>query len=428
MSSQNCTDRGVIDLSETSRSDFFDLSNGFLLVWQRRVWIGRMVAAGTLMFAILAFLIPKKYASTAQLMPPDAQGAGGTALLSALGGGSGLASLAGGVLDVKSTGDLAVGVLQSRTVSDRLIDKFDLRRVYNVATYEAARRKLSDCSQISLDNKSGIVSVRVLDPDPSRAQALANEYVTQLNQLMAEVSTSSARRERIFLEGRIKDVKQALDDSSRRLAEYSSKNGTLDLKEQGRAMIESAARLQGELISAESQLSGLRQIYGEENSRVKQSQALVGKLRSELARVGGTSDADYAADGKNESLYPPIRRLPMVGVTWLDLYRETTIQEQIYESLTKQFEVARVQEVKEIPAIKILDSADYPEKKASPPRTAIVLIGTLLSLCFACVYVLALNWWDELPSNSALKTMAATVRHDLPWQHRLTREQASTRR
>lgn len=397
-------------------------SRAFLLVWQRRRLVGKMVVVGTVMFAVLAFLIPKKYASTSQLMPPDSQAGGGTAILSALSGDSGIGSLAGSMLGVKSTGDLVVGVLQSRTVSDRLIDKFDLRRVYNVATYEGARRALSERSEISLDNKSGIVSVRVLDRDPRRAQELANEYVNQLNELMAEVSTSSARRERIFLEGRIKGVKQALDDASQRLAEYSSKNGTLDLKEQGRAIVESAARLQGELISAEAQLSGLRQIYGEENSRVKQAAALAGKLRGELARMGGTADVDYSTGEKSPALYPPIRRLPLVGVSWLSLYRESVIQEQIYESLTKQYEFARVQEVKEIPAIKILDTADYPEKKASPPRTAIILIGMFLSLCFACVFVLASDWWDNLPSDSPFKSIANTVLRDLPWQGGFTRD------
>ena len=97
---------------------------------------------------------------------------------------------------------------------------------------------------------------------------MGQRYVEDLNRLVAELSTSSARRERIFLEGRLQGVSKDLESAEKDFSQFSSKNTTIDIKEQGRAMVEGAATLQGRIIAAESELEGLRQIYADNNVRV----------------------------------------------------------------------------------------------------------------------------------------------------------------
>src|SRR5207248_176243 len=153
------------------------------------------------------------------------------------------------------------------------------------------------------DRKSGIITITVTDRDPHRAAALAQAYVNELDALVAQVSVSSARRERMFLEERLKAVKIDLDQASQDLSQFSSKNGTIDLKEQGRAMVEGAAKLQGELIAAESELKGLMQIYAPNNVRVRSVQARVTELRSDLDKIGGSPDAENAAADAKSAAY-----------------------------------------------------------------------------------------------------------------------------
>jgi capsule polysaccharide export protein KpsE/RkpR len=334
-------------------------------------------------------------------------------MVAALSGIPAASGLGASLLGLKNTGDLFVGVLDSETIQNRIIDKFDLRRVYRVSTYQQARKELADMSEIAEDRKSGIISVTVIDKDPERAAAIAREYVIQLDNVMTSQSTSSARRERIFLEERIKLAKQELDDATSKYAQFSSANKTIDLKEQGKALIEGAATLKGQLIAAESELSGLEQIYGPENSRVKAAQARVGRLRSELSKITGQTaqtdtDADYIA--------PPLSKLPVIGVEYTELYRRLQIAETVYQALIKQYEIARVEEAKELPAVKVLDEAEVPEKKVSPPRTAIAVLGTLCGLLLAMCYVVGrerflnshaeskqilINAWQELRNGSA---------------------------
>ena len=179
------------------------------LLWDRRKFFLRAILFGLVASTLVAFLIPKSYTSTTQLMPPDSQSTSGMAMMAALAGkaGGGLESLAGDLLGVKSSGSLFIGVLRSQTAQDRLIQQFDLKEVYGKSLEMDARTKLDENTAISEDKKSGIITISVTDRSPQRATALATAYVDQLNSLVAGLSTSAAHRERVFLEERLKVVK-----------------------------------------------------------------------------------------------------------------------------------------------------------------------------------------------------------------------------
>jgi capsule polysaccharide export protein KpsE/RkpR len=208
------------------------------------------------------------------------------------------------------------------------------------------------------------------------------------------LSTSSARREREFLEQRLKSIKSDLDASSVALSQFSSRNATLNPQSQGQALFESAARLQGEVITAQSELSGLKAMYSDDNVHVREARARVDELQSQLQKIGGEDESVGAGDLKSDQFQPSIRKLPLLGATYADLYRRVTMQENLYETLTKQYELAKVQEAKEIPPIKVLDEPDVPERKSSPHRLTIVLDGILLSVFAGIAWIIARKLWN----------------------------------
>jgi uncharacterized protein involved in exopolysaccharide biosynthesis len=303
------------------------------LLWERRRFLLRWTVIGLVVSLGVAFLVPSRYLATTQLMPPDNQSDGGAAAFLAAAGrsGSGLGGLAGDLLGIKNSSALFVGILSSRTVQDRLIEQFDLRKEYGDSKMEDARLDLAKHTGVSEDRKSGIISISVWDHNPQRSADLAGAYVKELDRLVAEVSTSAARRERIFLEDRLQAVKQDLDASAMKFSEFASKNTAIDIPAQGKAMVEAAATLQGQLIAAESELHGLQAIYTDQNVRVKALRARVSELRTQLGKIGGEAGGAGALSQKSDpSLYPSIRQLPVLGVTYADLYRRTKIQETVF--------------------------------------------------------------------------------------------------
>ena len=382
------------------------------LLWEHRRLLACVVLCGLLASTLIAFLIPPRYESLARLMPPDSNQSGGLALAAAAlsGGAGGMGSIATEMLGLKSTSDIFVGILSSRTVQDKLIQQFDLRKLYGDRRMEDARKDLAEHTGISVDRKSQIITLTVSDHDPKRAAAIGEAYVAELNRLVAELSTSSARRERIFLEERLKSVNQDLEAAEKEFSQFSSKNTAIDIKEQGKAMVEAAAILQGQYIAAQSELEGLKQVYTDNNVRVRSVTARIAELKRQLEKLGGKGEqASASSDQHPDFLYPSIRKLPLLGVTYADLYRRTRVQEAVFETLTKEYEVAKVQEAKEIPTVKVLDQPNIPGKKSFPPRLVIMLSGTALVFGLATTWVLARTAWDQTDANDPTKAFAQEV-------------------
>jgi capsule polysaccharide export protein KpsE/RkpR len=380
------------------------------IIEQKRM-IGRAVAAAFVLITVTAFLIPSDYESTARLMPPEKPKGEGIAAMLATSGGEGgaanpaLGSFLADSLGLKGSGALYVGVLKSTTVQDTLVDQFDLRKVYRKRYRKDADKRLAENTDISEDRKSGIISITVTDHSPQRAQQLAAAYVTTLNQLSAQLNTSEAHRERLFLEERLVAVKQDLATADKDLSEYSSKNLTLDVKEQGKAMVTGAATLEGELIATESQLSGLEQIYTPNNVRVRSLQARVDLLRKKLSELRGNGGGlQSPGSNQNNDTGISLSQLPVLGVTYYDLYRRAKIQETVFEVLTKQYELAKVEEAKELPVIKLLDDPQLPEQSSGPPRVRIILIGTLLAFCAVVGWIWFEDRWECMEVDDPRKT------------------------
>ncbi len=370
-------------LVEPPRSAAAALKAIDLLASYRRQLLQLAVAA-LVIFTAVAFLIPKRYEAVARLMPPD-QSNSASAMLGALTakGGDVLGAVAGDAFGLRTSGATVVGVLNSRTVQDDLINQFDLRKVYSTKGYDNARKILLQRTDVAEDKKSGIILISVQDRDAQRAAVLAKAYIDDLNLRIAQLTTSAARREREFLEARLTSVKQQLDESTLQLSKFSSRNMTFDPQIQGKAMIEAASTLQGQLIAAETELTGLEQVYGPENSRVRAASARVGELRSKLRGMSGAGD-NKAGTGQ---LGPSLEQLPLLGNTYYDLARQAKINETVYEVLTRQYELAKVQEAKEVPSIRVLDEPVVPEHKIWPPRIIIILLGTMMTLIIAILWI-----------------------------------------
>jgi uncharacterized protein involved in exopolysaccharide biosynthesis len=382
------------------------------LLWGKRSLLLRVALLTTLASALVAFLIPARYESTARLMPPDNQAASGfaTAAAALTAGAGGLSSLAGEYLGLKSTSDVFASILGSRTVQDKLIQQFDLKKLYGDRRTSDARTDLAQRTSVAVDRKSQIITITVTDRSPQRAAALAEAYVQELNRLVSDLSTSSARRERIFLEGRLQSVSQELETAEKEFSQFASKNTAIDIKEQGKAMVDAAASLQGQLIAAQSQLEGLRQVYADDNVRVRTVRARINELERELEKLGGKGEsASTLSDQPSESMYPSIRKLPLLGVQFADLYRRTRVEEAVFETLTKQCELAKVQEAKEIPTVKVLDAADIPDRKSFPSRIPIILFGAAFGLVGAAIWVLGNERWQDIDAKDPRKVFAVEV-------------------
>ncbi len=381
------------------------------LLLARRKTLFRVAWIALVCSAVIALLIPSRYESTLRIMPPDSQNNAAT-LLAAMSGNKnipgGLTSLAGNLFGLKNTSALFTDLLHSRTVQDHLVQKFNLQKVYSARYLQDARKKLASRTDVSEDRKSGVITIAVTDHDRQRARDMAQAYVDELDHLVASVNTSSAHRERVFIEQRLASVKQDLQRAEAELGEFSSKNSTLDVNQQARAAVESAAELQGQLIAAKSELESLQQVYSDNNIRVRSLNARIGELQRQLNKMSGTGSPvpGIPIEGQQNAVFPSLKQIPLLGVRWLDLYRNARMQETVFELLTSQYEIARIEEAKSIPVVRVIDPPDMPERKSFPPRGLITIGGTLLALACACGLLILRDKWHRLDGSDPRRQLA----------------------
>jgi uncharacterized protein involved in exopolysaccharide biosynthesis len=384
------------------------------LIWRARAIVLRALFAGMAAGLALAFLLPPSYTSVATLMPPDQEFGSGEAMMTALASkaSSSVSGLGADLLGLKTSGDLLVGMLKSRAVAEAIVYKFQLQRVYGLSREEDILKKLAARTSVSQDRKSGIITVEVSDRSRQRAREMAGEYITQLDQVVIQLNTSSAGRERIFLEGRLSAVKGELDAAQRAFAEFLSRNQALELREQGHALIEVGAKLSAQLGSAQAELEALRQSFADGNVRVRAARARVQELNRQLANLSGQATNSPRDGGATPALSPSIRELPALGGTYYELMGRVKIEESVFQILTKKYELAKVEEAKQTPSVKILDPPALPERPSFPPRGGIVFFAALLSGLGAAAAVLWKSYWRTLPAEDPRKLLAREIGSD----------------
>lgn len=412
------------------------------VLWNHRALLLRVSGIALVVNFGLVFLIPMQYESTARIMPPEHSGSDATMLAAMAGralGGDMLGSLAASMLGSHNSGALFAELLKSGSVTGHIIDRFQLLSVYHARYRVDAAKRLSRRTAIQQDKKSGVISITVTDTDPVRARDMARAYLDELNMLVNRTSTSSAHQERLFIEHRLDAVKRDLDRAEGAMSDFSSTHSTIDIREQTRATVEAAAKLEAELVVTEGELKSLQQIYGNENVRVRAAQARLGNLQREMVKLDGSSaelppeteppsrNGASASDADPIS-YPPLRQLPRLAVPYANLYRNVRVQENIFDLLTQQYEVARIQEAKDIPVVSIIDAPGIPEKKSFPPRKLLTLIMTMLVLGATSAWLIFRRRWDGLRADDPRRVFTLEVLHAIDprqiWPLRLLRRTA----
>ena len=317
--------------------------------------------AGALALSATYLMTPVFTARTTFLAPQ--QHGSAMAALNQLGA---LANLAGGSAGLKSPADQYVALMQSVTVSDRVIDQFSLMTVFRAEHRFLARQALANRVRIAAGKKDGLITVEVDDTDPKRAASIANQYISELRKLTGELALTEAQQRRMFFEGQLKRTRDHLSDAQRVLQATGFNPGAL--KAEPRAAAESYARLRAEVAAGEVRLQTLRQMMADGTPEVRQQLGQLSALRSQLAKSESLSQP-----GPDEN-------------DFIGKFREYKYQETMFELLTKQFDLARLDESREAALIQVVDTAEVPEWKSKPRRSVFAL--TVAVVCFFALLTL----------------------------------------
>lgn len=336
----------------------------FLIVLAQHKWllilgplVAGLAALGT------AFLVPPTFTARTMFLPPQQQQSATASAIASLGA---LGSLAGAAAGIRSPGEQYVALLQSITVSDRIINSFDLMKVYDVEYRAEARKELDSNVRIGLGKKDGLITIEVDDKSPTRAAELANQYVVELRQLTENLALTEAQQRRMFFEGHLKTARDRLEAVQKSLQESGFSQDAL--KAEPKVVAENYAKLRAEVTAAEVRLAAVRGSLVDTAPEVQQALSVQQSLRAQLAKL------ELATEPRSDSAY-------------ISRYREFKYQETLFDLFAKQYELARVEESREGPLIQVVDAATPPERKSKPKRALIAIFATIAAFGVLLAFV-----------------------------------------
>lgn len=343
--------------------DFVDAL--IVLARHKRLIIG-LPLASALLSAAIAVVWPASYVASTKLLPPQQAQSGAAALLNQLGG---VAGAMAGSAGLKNPSDVYVGMLKSRRIEDSLVKRFDLKNVYETDSQEKARQRLESNTAITA-GKDGFITIEVEDSSKTRVAQLANGYVEELMRLSTNFTVTEAAQRRAFYERQLEMTKDKLSEAEIALKQTIEKRGVVSVDSDSRAIVETIARLRAQISAKEIQLNSMRAFVTETNVEFVRTQQELVSLRAELSRLENGGAGNGSVKGNESSQ----------GFESIKLLREVKYRQMLYELLAKQYEVARLDEAKDLSSLQVLDAAVEPERRAKPKRGFIVIGSTLLGL------------------------------------------------
>ena len=368
-----------------------------LVKYRRLIFLNVLIV--TIAAIIISLLLPLKYTAKASFISPKKKGG----LFGDITGFSStikdLSRTLGGRLGAVS--DEAYNylvLLQSRTASERIIDHFNLREVYEISEnkpFEDVIKELESNVDFNIEDEGNIV-VSVTDKIPGRASDMANYYVLILNDLSTELGTTESRNNREFIEKRFNEVKVDIANIEDSLKIFSQQFNVLEMEEQMKAAITVAAELNAKVELAKIERDILKSNYGTENPMVQQAELNVQELSKRLVSLRFGEDKNLKS---SLNLFIPFEKVPETGIKYIRLMREFEIQNKLLEFIYPIYEQAKIEEQKDIPVVLVVDEAIPPEKKSSPKRSLIVIGAFLLSFFFSTGFVLIKESYALLQSD-----------------------------
>lgn len=345
---------------------------------RRKSFLARSVLIVTAIATGVAFLWPPKYRAEAVILTPQPQQPSLTAMaqLSGMGQGgalSGLSLLSG--FGFRNTADLYVGILESRTIADALINNFHLKQVYDAKDYYAARKKLARNTEIKA-GRDTLIRIRVEDRDPHRAADLTNAYVDALAEQNSRVAVSEASQRRQFFEAQLAKEKNVLSDAELALRNTQESTGLVAPAGQAEGIIRAVSQLHVQILAQQAKIDAMRAYVTEDNPRLKIAKTELNGLQSALIKLERGSHLPG-----NPEL--PTSQLPEAGLEYLRKYRDVRYHEALFEILSKQYEAARLDEAKSSALIQVIDRAVIPERRSWPPRTLLIISAAILAVLVA---------------------------------------------
>ena len=362
--------------------------------------------------AIISLIMSPVYMATTKILPrqKSSDSSDLASHLQMLDQAGVISILSGGALGIKTSNDLYIALLNSRPVLDRIIDMFDLMKLYNSKSRDEVRRSLKDKIMAQDDKKSGIITVNIEDKDPKRAADMANAFIEELRVMNKGLSVTEAAQRRLFFEEQLKDEKDSLSKAEEAMKSFQEKTGAVKIDTQATAVIEEISHLKAQIAAKEVQIKVMRTYLTSQNPDIQRAEEELKGTVEQLGRL----------ESKNEdgSALVPTGNIPSASTEYVRRMRDLKFNETLYGLLLNQYEAAKLDEARDATVIQVIEKAVPPEKKVKPKRMQMVILAMIASLFVSIFAAFFIEYMERIKIDPENKERVETLKRYISYRQK----------
>jgi tyrosine-protein kinase Etk/Wzc len=292
-------------------------------------------------------------------------------------------------------------ILNSRTFSEGAIRKFNLESYYKIKEVDSLRamdialkRLQTKTIGISVEPQSGLITVSAQTRNKELSKNIAQYYVQNLEKYNQEYKMTTGKMNRVFLEKRVAEVKTTIDTLSNQMRNFQKQYKAIDLETQLTSAVQLYSDVIAQKMKTDIDLELAKQNYSSTAPSVKSLEAQQRILQNKIYEL------ESSAKGLKPQYMLSIDQIPDLSVRYAQLKLNLDIQLKVFEYIYPLYEQARLEELKDMPT---LEMVDYPREaglRVKPQRAILCIIATIsgfiISLLITLLMSLAFHYSDKL--------------------------------
>ena len=346
------------------------------IIWQNKKTIIIVVMTVSIVTAGITLILPKWYKATSVIMPPKVE----QNVLGSLGGADLSAIGIGGMMGANQSQIRLLTILKSRKMLEILNNEYNFQERYDTEYRFQAYEKIESNLEIVVGDEDQI-KITFYDKNQVLVAEMVQLIVEKLDSLNIALSTSQAKKNRNFIKNRVNLIQDSLRYYENELASFMKKNDIITMEEQLRAEVEKAAEMKAQIMFDEIKLDVMRGKLKDSNPKVVDLETQIRLLKKKYHGLFSPSHSD--------ELFINLDKTPDLQKRFGQLQRRVLYYSKLIEFLGPRYEQAKIEAVKDVPTIQVIDEPRRPEYKAKPRRALIVIILMISSFIITVVAIIS---------------------------------------
>jgi tyrosine-protein kinase Etk/Wzc len=312
-----------------------------------------------------------------------------------------LGSLSGLASSFLSTDNFAQGqnsmaILTSRTLSEEIIRKFKLIKYFRITDQDSLRamdRALLKLSRkvfsVDLNDETGLMTLSINTKSRLLSRNIATYYIERLERYNQEYKLTKGKRNRQFLEKRVAEVKNQIDSLSIAMKDFQKRNKTIDLETQMASIVQLYSDVVSQQMKNDIELEIARNNYPSDSPVITELEQRRKVIQEKVRNF------EKSATGVQPKYIINIDNIPDISLQYAQLMVNLEIQKKVFEFVYPQYEAARIEELKDMPTLEIVDYPREAGLRAKPKRAVLCIIATLIGLFLSLMLALITDVLDK---------------------------------